>query len=102
MHNLEDGGVVVYYQCADGCPEVVDQLKQLVQPYIDRGDHVVLTPNDPTWAPNGGTPLHSDMGARIAVTSWQHILKLENVDSNKIRAFIEHYEGIDHHVAGIG
>ena len=23
IHNLEDGGVVVYYQCPDGCPDLV-------------------------------------------------------------------------------
>ncbi|MEZ4619774.1 MAG: DUF3105 domain-containing protein [Caldilineaceae bacterium] len=42
------------------------------------------------------------MGATIALTAWQHILKLDEVDGDKIRAFIERYEGIDHHVAGIG
>ncbi|MCB0084584.1 MAG: DUF3105 domain-containing protein [Caldilineaceae bacterium] len=102
VHNLEDGGVIVYYQCETACPEVVDQLKELVRPYIDRGDHVVLAPNNPTWSPNGGQPLHGDMGATIAVTAWQRILKLNHVDAEKINAFIEHYEGIDHHVAGIG
>jgi len=102
VHNLEDGGVIVYYQCADGCPEVVAELKEIVRPYIDRGDHVVLAPNDPTWSVNGSQPLHSDMGAPIAVTAWQRILKLDEIDSGKIRTFIERYEGIDHHVAGIG
>lgn len=102
VHNLEDGGVIVYYQCADGCPEIVDQLKEIVNPYVSRGDHVVLTPNDPAWSINGSQPLHGDMGTMIAVTAWQHILKLDEVDSAKIRSFIEHYEGIDHHVAGIG
>ncbi len=102
VHNLEDGGVVVYYQCADGCPEIVDQLKELVQPYVAGGRHVVLAPNDPTWSVNGGQPLQKDMGATIAVTSWQHILKLDAMDGEKIRTFIDRYEGIDHHVAGIG
>lgn len=102
VHNLEDGGVIVYYQCVDGCPEVVDELKEIVRPYIDRGDHVVLAPNNPEWSVNGSNPLHNDMGALIAITAWQHILKLDEIDSGKIRTFIERYEGIDHHVAGIG
>lgn len=102
VHNLEDGGVVVYYQCPDGCPEVVQQLTELVQPYIDQGRHVVLVPNDPNWSINGSQPLQQDMDSLIAITAWQRILKLDEVDSGAIRTFIERYEGIDHHVAGIG
>lgn len=102
VHNLEDGGVVVYYQCPDGCPELVQELTDLVRPYIDQGRHVVLVPNDPNWSINGSQPLQQDMDARIAITAWQRILKLDEVDSGAIRTFIERYEGIDHHVAGIG
>jgi len=102
VHNMEDGGVVVYYQCADGCPEIVQELTDIVQPYLNQGLHVVLVPNDPAWNINGGPALHQDMGARIAVTAWQRILKLDEVDSTKIRSFIQRYQGIDHHVAGIG
>lgn len=102
VHNLEDGGVVIYYQCPEGCPEMVQELEALVRPYIDQGKHIVLVPNDPAWSINGGPPLHQDMEARIALTTWQRILKLDEVDSGKIRAFIQRYEGIDHHVPGIG
>lgn len=102
VHNLEDGGVVIYYQCPEGCPELVQELEALVQPYVAQGRHIVLAPNDPTWSINGGPPLHQDMEARIAVTTWQRILKLDEVDSGKMRSFIERYEGIDHHVAGVG
>lgn len=102
VHNLEDGGVVVYYQCPEGCPELVKELTDLVQPYITQGRHVVLVPNDPNWTINGSQPLQQDMGARIALTAWQRILKLDEVDSGAIRTFIERYEGIDHHVPGTG
>jgi hypothetical protein len=102
VHNMEDGGVVVYYQCPEGCPEIVQQLQEIVQPYLSQDRHVVMAPNDPTWSINGGPPLHQDMGARIALTAWQHILKLDEVDGGKIRAFIQQYEGKDHHVAGTG
>lgn len=102
IHNLEDGGVVVYYQCPDGCPDVVQELSALVQPYINQGRHVVLVPNDPDWTINGSQPLQQDMGARIALAAWQRLLKLDEVDSAAIRTFIERYEGIDHHVAGVG
>jgi hypothetical protein len=97
VHNLEDGGVVLYYQCEDGCPEVVEQLKELVEPYRQAGRHVVLAPNDPAWAIGDSQPLHRDMGARIAVAAWQRLLTLDEIEADKIRAFIERYEGVDHH-----
>lgn len=102
VHNLEDGGVVVYYQCEDPCPELVEQLSAAVQPHIDAGRHVILLPNDPTWAPNDGQPLHKDMGAPIALTAWGRVLKLDEFDADVIRAFIGRYEGIDHHLRSVG
>ena len=102
VHNMEDGGVLVYYQCPDGCPEDVAKLKTIVEPYINGGRHVLMAPNDPTWTIGGSQPLHQDMGAKIALTAWGRILKLDELDEAKIRAFIEKYVGIDHHVAGIG
>lgn len=101
IHNLEDGGVIVYYQCPEGCPETVEALRRIVQPYLDDDRHVVLAPNDPTWM-GGGLSRHEDMGAKIAIVAWTRVLKLDEVDAEKINAFIEHYEGKDHHVPGIG
>ena len=96
IHNLEDAGVVVYYQCETACPELFEQLKDAVQPFIDRGRHVILAPNQPGWSEAGGTP-HEDMGAPIALVAWQRVDTLESVDADRIAAFIERYEGIDHH-----
>jgi hypothetical protein len=42
-------------------------------------------------------PWHQDMGARIAVTAWQHLAKYNEVEPAQIHALIERYEGIDHH-----
>ena len=98
IHNLEDSGVIIYYQCADPCPELFQQLSDFAQPYIDGGRHLVVVPNDPTWTtPEGANP-HVDMGTPIAVTAWQKLLKLDEFDGDKIGQFIEAYEGIDHHV----
>ena len=102
IHNMEDGGVIVYYQCPDGCPETVAQLEAIVDPYLRAGRHLVLVPNDPTWTIGNSQPLHQDMGAKIAVTAWTRILKMDEVDEEAIRAFINRYEGMDHHVQGIG
>jgi hypothetical protein len=97
IHNMEDGGVVIYYQCADGCPELVDQLSSVVTSYLNAGRHVAMVPNDPTWGAENGQPFHKDMGSRIAVTAWQRIDKFDEFDAERIRAFIERYEGIDNH-----
>jgi hypothetical protein len=97
LHNLEDGGVVVYYQCEDGCPELVEQLRSVVTPYVNAQKHVALVPNDPTWGVEGGESYHKDMGSRIALTAWQRIDKFDEFDAERIRAFIERYEGIDNH-----
>lgn len=97
VHNLEDGGVIVYYQCGDGCPELVAGLREILESYFGAGANVVLAPNDPTWTIGNSLPLHKDMGARIALTSWQRLLTMDAVDEATIRAFIEQYEGLDHH-----
>jgi hypothetical protein len=97
LHNLEDGGVVVYYQCEDGCPELVNELTEILQPFWNAGRHVVLAPNDPSFVIAGSQPLHQDMGARIALTAWQNLLTMDEVDPEIIRTFIERYEGTDNH-----
>lgn len=96
IHNLEDGGVVVYYQCEDGCPEMVAQLEAVLEPYMAEGQHVVLARNDPTWTENGQA-MHQDMGAPIALVAWRRLLLLDEVNEETIRTFVEKYEGIDHH-----
>ena len=100
IHNLEDAGVILYYQCEEACPELVDQLTELAQPFIDAGRHVVVVPNDPTWSPGGAQPLHRDMGAKIAAVAWTRVIKLDEFDRDTLRVFIERYEGIDHHARG--
>lgn len=98
IHNLEDSGVIIYYQCATACPELVEQLRSAAQPYMDSGRHVVVAPNDPTWTLPDGTKPHADMGAPIAVVAWRKLLKLKAFDGEKIGQFIAAFEGIDHHV----
>src|SRR5207244_6668603 len=55
VHNLEDGGVVVQYNCE--CPDVVAKLKAVVQRY---DKHVVLAP-------------YPGMKPRIPLTAWTRI-----------------------------
>ncbi len=102
VHNLEDAGVVIYYQCPDNCPDVLKQLTDIVAPYLKAGKHVAVVPNNPNWTVDNSQPLHKDMGARIALTAWTKILKMNAVNADAIHKFIDHYEGIDHHVSGQG
>jgi len=84
VHNLEDGGVVVQYNCPSGCPDVVEKLKAIVQEYPDR---VILAP-------------YPGMKTRIALTAWTRIDTFDRVDESRIKGFIKTYRGIDHHKKG--
>ena len=57
VHNLEDSGVVVQYNCPLGCPVLVEQLKAVVSRYETR---LVLAP-------------YPGMDSRIALTAWTRI-----------------------------
>jgi hypothetical protein len=81
VHNLEDGGVMVQYDCADGCPDLVAQLGELVEHY-DEG--VILAP-------------YPGMGTRIALTAWQRMDRFDEFDAERIERFIHAYRGGDHH-----
>ena len=79
VHNLEDGGVVVQYNCE--CPDIVERLKKIVTAY-DR--YVVLAP-------------YPEMKTRIALTAWTRIETMDTLDEARVRRFIDAYRGIDHH-----
>ena len=79
VHNLEDGGVMVQYNCT--CPELVDKLRGVVSRY---DKHVILAP-------------YPDMKSRIALTAWTRLERLEEFDEKRIVRFIDSYRGLDHH-----
>jgi uncharacterized protein DUF3105 len=79
VHNLEDGGVLVQYNC--DCPDLAARLHSIVQKYERQ---VILAPYPP-------------MKTRIALTAWTRIDTLADVDERRIVRFIEAYRGIDHH-----
>jgi hypothetical protein len=82
VHNLEDGGVMVQYNC-DGCEELVSQLADVVRRY---DEHVILAP-------------YPNMNSRIALTAWGRIDEFDQFDEQRIVSFIQAYAGLDHHVA---
>ena len=79
VHNLEDGGVVVQYNC--DCPDLVEKLAAAVKRYKD---HVILAP-------------YPGMKSKIALTAWTRIDTFDEFDEARIVRFIEAYRGIDHH-----
>lgn len=84
VHALEDGGVVINYDCElypGDCQELVRRLEEITR----SRERVLLAPYDLQEAP-------------IALTAWQRLLNLEEYDRERILQFIRVYEGIDHHV----
>ncbi len=80
VHNLEDGGVLVQYNCQE-CDELVAKLRAIVSRYPDR---VILAP-------------YPHMDTRIALTAWGRIDAFHDFVEGRIVRFIETYRGIDHH-----
>ena len=74
VHNLEHGGIVIGYNCADGCPELVGQLKDLATQYRTK---VVLAPRPNKDVPN-----------RITLTAWTKLDQFNDFDADRIKAFI--------------
>jgi len=79
VHNLEDGGVLIQYNCE--CPDLVAELRRAVQTYDTQ---VILAP-------------YPTMKTRIALTAWTRIDTMDRFDGSRIQRFIESYRGIDHH-----
>ena len=85
IHNLEDGGVGVQYDCnkeEESCSNLIDQLLTAVAPYKPK---VFVGP-------------YKGIGNKIALTAWQRIDKFDEFDEQRIIDFIEEYVGVDHHV----
>ena len=80
VHNLEDGGVLIQYNCKK-CPDVIARLEA----YAAKYKRVVVAPY-----PNMETP--------IALTAWGRIATMKKPDPTLIERFIRAYMGIDHHV----
>jgi hypothetical protein len=81
VHNLEDGGVMVQYNCPDACPDLVAKLNAIVSGYERQ---VILAP-------------YPGMKTRLALTAWTRLDAFNDFDERRIRAFIAAYRGIDHH-----
>lgn len=70
VHNMEHGGIVLTYNCPDGCADEVAVLKNFVSTHT----RTVLAAYD-------------KLPARFAVTSWGHRLVSECLDEQALAAF---------------
>jgi len=90
VHNLEDGGVLIQYNCPQGCPDLLKKLAGVFFKYKTRAEkekrymHLIVAP-------------YPDMNARIALTAWTRIDTFTEFDEARMDRFIEAYVGIDHH-----
>ena len=73
---MEFGGIGLHYDCPDGCEEIVEALEDIV-PVSQQ--LFVMSP-------------YSGLPDRIAVTSWRHVMYLDDVDADRIREFEEAYK----------
>lgn len=83
VHNLEDGGVLVQYNCPQtegGCRDLVEKLAGIATRY----QHAILAP-------------YPGMSHKIALTAWGRLDKFNEFDETRIARFIESYIDIDHH-----
>jgi len=83
VHNLEDGGVLVQYNCQPAeaeCKELIEKLARIVRRY----ERAILAP-------------YPGMSHRIALTAWTRIDKFDEFYEQRIVRFIDAYVNIDHH-----
>ena len=79
LHNLEHGGIAIFYDCPDGCDSIQGQLTTLVEEAVKNGGKVLLSP-------------HSDTGATISLAAWIFLDQFEAFDEERIRAFVNSHE----------
>lgn len=84
LHNLEDGGVGIQYNCTlveNDCKQLVESLATIAKKYPDK---VFMAP-------------YPKMDTKIALTAWTRVDKLNDFDQNRIQLFVNAFKGIDHH-----
>jgi hypothetical protein len=78
VHNLEHGGIVIFYDCPKGCPSAKNSLAGYANRYDSKGFTGIML------VPRSNMP----EGARIALVSWQNRMLLQTLDVNKINDFV--------------
>lgn len=83
IHSLEHGGVAVLYNCPEGCPELVDQLRGFF-------DSAPATRCNETRLVV--LPYSQGMEKPLTAVAWGHQLDLETFDADALTNFFLRYE----------
>jgi len=128
IHNLEDGGVMVQYNCIPGketqddCGKLIKNLTNIVDnytdkvvlaPYPDLDSQIAVIADYQKGCPELVSQLkeivsryneqvlmspYPELPSKIALTAWTRIDAFDEFDEKRIVNFIQAYRGIDHHV----
>lgn len=87
VHNMEDAGVILWYRA--GTPEENRQRVEALEGAYDAGRYrrVIIAPRE-------------EMETQYAMTAWQRLQTFDEINPDEINAFMDAYEGIDHHPRG--
>lgn len=91
VHNLEDGGIVVGYDCPEGCDDFRSGLAEFVE---SEGGRLLMTPYSGIVDPDG-------VARKGAVVAWTRVFYFDQLTDDildEIRTFVTLFEGVDHHV----
>lgn len=83
VHNMEDGGVILWYRPGDDEAETERRISGLEEA-AGGFRRIVIVPRE-------------DMPTDFAATAWQRLERYESLDTESMRAFVNAFEGIDHH-----
>ncbi len=86
VHNMEDGGVILWYRPGQDEDETLRRVSELEQ--VARGyRRIAIVPRP-------------EMETRYAFTAWQRMQRFDEIEPEPMRAFVRAFEGIDHHPGG--
>jgi hypothetical protein len=81
LTNLLRGAVVLLYNCPEGCPELLDQIRSL--------DTTLPAGHDGRGAARLLAIPYPELDHRLAVVAWGDVVELDQLDPALIRAFYE-------------
>lgn len=83
IHNLEHGGIVIWYQAAQVTADQIVELEQYVRSWNATERYKVIV------APWAG----ADFGHPMAITAWTWLLYLDEVDTDLMDQFVDQHYG---------
>lgn len=92
VHNLEDGGVALVYNCEDGCPDIVDGLRGVLEEFPGR--NLLLMPYADIVDFDG-------VPHKAAAVAWNRLYYFDDFEldtADELLRFVRAYEGINNHV----